>query len=200
MIKLNKLCLALDDQVVFDNVNFNFGRETYLLSGQMHKRKSLLIDEIAKAFISFHPNINYCAERGVVYLPNTAILIENLTVKQNLEFFAGFFKTPLIKTRVIANHFEFEHIISRKVNSLTADIKQLVRIACVCMNMRATVYIFDEIFDHLSKSQISLVKNYLKQLDNDIILIISKQNTHELEEFKPRVINIVDKKLVYEVV
>lgn len=198
MIKLENLDLELDDQVVIEDINFNFGHETYLLSGHMHKRKSKLLQEIAKSYSAYNPNITYSNETGVVYLPDNRILIENLTVKQNLEFFSNFFGTPLVKTRVISNHFEFDNYLNRTINSLSSDLKQLVRIACVCLNVKASVYIFDNIFDHLSKSEISLVKDYLKHFVKDAIFIFSKLNTHELEEFKPRVINIEKKRLVYE--
>lgn len=198
MLKLSKLSLEMDDIQVFEDVNFNFGRQTYLLSGQMYKRKSLLLNEIANSYIEYNPYITYTAENGVAYLPNNRFLIEGLTVKQNLDFFAKFFNTPAIKLRVLINHFELDNIVNRRVNSLTPDLIQLVRISCVLLNSTATVFLFDNIFNNLSKSQIDLVKDFLKRLEHENTLIFAKLNTHEIEDFNPRIINIVDKKLVYE--
>lgn len=200
MIKLTNYNLVMDDLIVLEDINFYFGRETYLLAGPMVKRKTLLIDELAHSYISYHQGIQYVAERGVVYLPNTKILIEGLTVKQNLEFFAKFFGTSNLKMRVIINNFELDNILDRKINSLTPDLKQLVRISCVILNVGASVYLFDNIFDNLIKSQIDLVKDYLKMIASSSTIIFSKLNTHEIEEFNPRIIKIENKKLVYEVV
>lgn len=197
MIKLTNYNLTMDDNLVFDNVDFFFGRQTYLLAGQMHKRKSLLISELARAFVEYTPGVDFVLETGIGYLPNNRFLIESLTVKQNLEFFTKFFNIPSIKIKVIINHFELENIANRKVNSLTPDLIQLVRIACVFLNTKASVYLLDNIFNNLNKGQIDLVKNFLKLLEGDNTIIISKLNTHEIEEFNPRIIEIVDKKLVY---
>lgn len=199
MIRLQNYNLIMDDLVVLENINFYFGRETYLLAGPMVKRKRLLIDQLAQSYTSYHDGIEYFAESGVVYLPNNKILIEGLTVKQNLEFFARFFNTSNLKMRVIINNFELENILNREINSLTPDLKQLVRISCVILNVQASVYIFDNIFNNLNKSQIDLVKDYLKMIASNSTIIFSKLNTHEIEEFNPRVIKIENKKLVYEV-
>lgn len=198
MLKLSKLSLEMDDIKVFENINFNFGRQTYLLAGQMYKRKSLLLNEIASSFIVYNPHITYSAENGVAYLPNYQFLIETLTVKQNLDFFTRFFNTPAIKLRVLINHFELDNIVNRRVNSLTPDLIQLVRISCVLLNSTATIFLFDNIFINLNKSQIDLVKDFLKRLEHDNTLIFAKLNKHEIEDFNPRIITIVDKRLVYE--
>lgn len=198
MIKLTNFSLEMDELTVFEDINFYFGHQAYLLSGSMIKRKSLLLEILAEAFTSYHEGIEYIAESGVAYLPNKKILIEGLSVKQNLEFYAKFYSTPHIKVRVIINHFELEHLLDRKVNTLSADATQLVRIACVLINTKASVYLLDNIFDNLKKNQIDLVKNYLKLICDDSILIFSKHNTHEIEDFNPRVVEIKQKKLVYE--
>lgn len=198
MIKLTNFSLEMDDLIIFEDVNFYFGRQSYLLAGSMVKRKGLLLEVLAEAFTSYYEGIEYVAESGVAYLPNKKILLEGLSVKQNLEFYAKFYNTPHIKVKVIINHFELGHLLDRKVNTLTTDAIQLVRIACVLINTKASVYLLDNIFNNLKKSQIDIVKNYLKIICKDSILIFSKLNTHEIEDFNPRVVKIEQKKLVYE--
>lgn len=187
----------MDDITVLEDINFFFGRQTYLLAGTMVKRKSLLLDVLAHAYVYFEQGIEYSAESGIIYLPNKKILIDGITVKQNLEFFARFFNTPSIKIKVIVNNFELDHILDRKVNTLSADMRQLVRISCVMLNTSASVYLLDNIFDNLNKSQIDIVKNYLSLVSSNSMIIFSKLNTHEIEEFNPRIIEINNKKLVY---
>lgn len=197
MIKLTNFNLVMDDITVLEDINFFFGRQTYLLAGTMVKRKSLLLDVLAHAYVYFEQGIEYSAESGIIYLPNKKILIDGITVKQNLEFFARFFNTPSIKIKVIVNNFELDHILDRKVNTLSADMRQLVRISCVMLNTSASVYLLDNIFDNLNKSQIDIVKNYLNLVSSNSMIIFSKLNTHEIEEFNPRIIEIKNKKLVY---
>lgn len=96
----------LDDLTVLEDINFNFGRETYLLAGRMVKRKNALLEELAFAASKYNPNIKYHAENGVVYLPTNPILIEGLTVKQNIQFYSRFFGTTHMKVKVLINHFE----------------------------------------------------------------------------------------------
>lgn len=197
MIKLNKFNLKMDDLTVLEDIDFFFGRQSYLLSGPMVKRKSLLLEVLSHAFVYYQKGVEYVAESGVIYLPDNQFLIEGMTVKQNLEFFARFFNTPKIKYKVIVNNFELDNILDRKINSLSPDMEQLVRISCAMLNTTASVYLLDNIFNHLNKSQIDLVKNYLKLMTSNCIIIFSKLNTHEIEEFNPRVIEIKQKKLVY---
>ncbi|WOO87457.1 hypothetical protein RZE82_00530 [Mollicutes bacterium LVI A0039] len=198
MIKITNLNMYMDDQIVLEDINMYFGRETYLLNGQMHKRKTLFIDKLATSFIKYNSNIEYVGESGIVYLPRYQILMQDLTVQQNIDFFAKFFNTPSIKVKVIINHFELDNFLNRKIDSLSSDTKQLVRIVCVFLNINASVYLLDNITEHLSRAQIDLVKMYLKQVDTNCTLIFSKLNSHGIEEFNPRILNIVDKKFVYE--
>lgn len=198
MIELKNYTMKLDDQVVLSNINFHFGKQTYLLKGHMHKRKSKLLNELAKGFTSYNQGIKFSNESGIAYLPNKQFLLENLTVKQNLDFFGKFFNAQSIKIKVISNHFELDDIANRQVTSLSLGVRQLLRIACVCLNTHASIYLFDDLFNSLSKSQIDIVKKYLKLIELDNTIIISKLNKHEIEDFKPRLIQIVNKKLQYE--
>lgn len=198
MVTIKNYDLYMDDLMVLENISINFGRQVYLLSGQMHKRKSLLLNQIANAYTSYNSKIKYCNESGVAYLPSSRFLIDNLTIKQNIEFFGKFFGCSAIQMRVIINHFELDSYANRKVNSLSADIKQLVRIACAVLNTRASVYLFDNIFINLNNSQVNIVKTYLNRLVDENTIIISKLNDHQLRDFNPRSIEIVSKKLVYK--
>ncbi len=198
MINLNNLNLSLDDIPVFEDTNFHFGREMYILTGTMRKRKSLLISELADAYLSYNKSISYVAERGIVYLPTTKMLIESLTIKQNLDFFANFFNTSYYKVSEIVHHFELDSILNRKVNSLTSDIKQLVKIACVFLNTDASVYLLDDLFIHLNKHQMDIVKDYFKTIKQTSTIIIAKNNIVGLEEFNPRLVKIENKQLVFE--
>lgn len=198
MINIDKLNLYLDDQLVFEDISFYFGRQMYILTGNLKKRKSLFISELADSYLSYNQSITYIAERGIVYLPTTKILIEPLTVKQNLDFFGKFFGTSYYKINVIIHHFELEPFLNRRVNSLTNDIKQLVRIACVILNTNATVYLFDDLFIHLNKHQMDLVKDFFKTIETNSTIIIAKNNAIGLEEFNPRLVVIENKKLVFE--
>lgn len=199
MIKISDLSLKLENQVVLEDVNLYLGKETYLLTGTMYKRKSIIINELARAANVYNKNILYNYENEIAYLPNKQILMTNLTVKQNLEFFAKFFKTIASDERKIIDHFDLYNILERKVDSLTFDLKQLVRIACVFLNTNASVYLLDNVFEHLNKSQIDLVKSYLYPIKDETTIIFSKSNVIGIEEFNPRILNIVNKKLVYEV-
>lgn len=198
MVTIKNYNLYMDDLMVLEDISINLGHQVYLLSGQMHKRKSLLLNEIANAYTSYNSNIKYSNESGVAYLPNSRFLIENLTIKQNIEFFGKFFGCSNIQVRVISNHFELDGYIDRKVNSLAADIKQLVRIACAVLNTNASVYLFDNLFLNLNNSQVNIVKSYLNRLVDENTIIISKLNDHHLTDLNPRSIEIVDKKLVFK--
>lgn len=198
MIKLKNANIILDDLIVLEDINFNFGRETYLLAGRMVKRKNALLEELAFAASKYNPNIRYHAENGVVYLPTNPILIEGLTVRQNIQFYSRFFGTTHMKVKVLINHFEIENILERKVKGLNVDVIKLVQVICVFLNTEATVYLLNDPFANLNKYQIDLIKTYLKQIERDITIIFSKLNSHEIEEFKPRIIEIRDKKLVFE--
>lgn len=198
MIKLKDFNLEMNDTFVLENVDFNFGKETYIIIGSLFKRKSLLLDSLAKAFVERNQGVKYAFEKSIVYLPKSDILFNKLSVKQNIDFYSNFFGIKASFKNSLIEHFELTSILDRSIYSLTSDLKQIVKIVCAFLNNKASVYILDSPFDNLSKSQIYMVKEYLKTIRNNSTIIISKQNIFGLEDFSPRIINIKDKKLVFE--
>lgn len=198
MIKISNYDLIMDGQIAIENININFGHETYLLAGHMNKRKAALINEIANSYAVYNEQIQYLAESGIVYLPNHKMLIENLTVRQNIEFFARFFRANASTSQKIISHFEIDNIMNRYISSLSPDHIQIVRIICAFHNTQASVYLLENLFADLNQNQISQVKDYLLPFRNQAIIIIAKTNAHQIEEFNPRVIKIENKNLCFE--
>lgn len=198
MIKLKDFNLEMNDQFVLENVDFNFGKETYVIIGSLFKRKSLLLDSLAKAFVERNQGIKYAFENSIVYVPKSDILFNKLSVKQNIDFYSNFLKVKTSFKNSLIEHFELDGILDRSIYSLTSDLKQVVKVVCAFLNKKASVYILDSPFDNLSKSQIYMVKEYLKTIKNNSTIIISKQNILGLEGFSPRIVNIQNKKLVFE--
>lgn len=198
MVELRNFDLYIDEQKVLSNININFGKEAYLLSGRLYKRKSMLLNTIANSFKSYTPRIKFSFETDISYLPNSKFLFEALDVKDNIYFYSKLFDVSDDHVQEIIQLFGLETYLKRKIYSLPNDLRQLVRIACVLVNNNASVLLLDNLFENLNKSQISIVKSYIKDKKSKCTLIFSKLNNHEIEEFNPRILTIEDKNLIFE--
>ncbi len=186
MITVKNLKLTLDDQNVLENCNINFGCQLYIISGNLYKRKSLLLETLAHGYRFYNPQIKYYDETGVIYLPNQNILLDNLTVLQNLEYYQSIFKSSKSDVALIIDRFKLNPILNRKVNNLVKEHRQLVRISCALLNNKASVLILDDPFIDLSNSEILIVKNYFKEIQFLKTIIIGQTTLHHLEDLHPR--------------
>lgn len=196
MIKIKDYSFFYDGQPTLNNANLNIGHQMYVFSGNLNKRKSTILEDIAKAFYSYNQNILYSNESSVIYLPGYRFLLNELTLQENIVYFSKILNinTNIVEEIVIA--FKLESILTRKVSNLSIGQKQMARICCAFLNYRASVVILDQPFRDLEKEDINLVKKYINTNFKNKSIIISKNSIIDLEEFNPRQIIIKDNKLL----
>lgn len=195
MITVSKLDVILDDRVVLEDCNINFGKQTYIITGGLYKRESAFLEKLAMAYRFYNPHITYSSESGVCYLPTNKILIDNFTVIQNLYYYLNFYKVDKIAAENIIVEFNLEDIRNRKVSTLNRGQKQVVRICCAIVNSEASVVILDEPFRDLARSESNALKQYLRNMQNKKTIIFTKTNTNNVEDLNARQININKRKL-----
>lgn len=192
MISLQNYTIEIDDRIVVKDANISFGRKTYLIAGDLYKRKTTLLRDIAASFHNYNPQVRYYSESGIIYLPDEQILINNFTVLQNLNYYSLVFKTNKDYIDVIIKDFDLYQILHKNIRTLTTEHKQMVRIACAMLNEKASVILLDNPFNNLQQSDIDLIKAHLNKFVRIKTIIILKNTIHNLEEFEPTILEFVD--------
>ncbi len=198
MLSIKNLQLQLDDIIVFENLTINFGHQTYLLSGHLDKRKSLLLKTLANSYTKTNKSINYQNETGIIYYPKEDILYRNLSVKQNIDFFSKLFASNNNHIKALIEKFNLNDWLDRNIYDLPTEVKKIVKVVCIFLNEYGSVYLLDGIFDDLSKTNIRIIKDYIKTIKCKPIILITKNNHHELEDLSCREIYIDNKQLHFK--
>lgn len=198
MIRIRNYNVLFEEQVVIRDVNVNLGHQMYIFTGQLSKRKSAILEDIAHAFHSYNPHIIYSNETSVIYLPNYKFLLDKLTLEQNICYFTNMYGLDSKIVDEIISTLKLESILNRRIDTISLAQKQMARICCSFLNYRASIIILDQPFTDLQKDDINLVKKYINNNLQNKTIIISKNSLIDLEEYKPRRVIIEDLTLKIE--
>lgn len=205
----------------FENVNLKFVKDYYALCnvnllfeegkiynivGESASGKASILRCISKLEDTYTGVITYNnldikqydfeKELGVGYIPQIPVLLENKTVKENLEY--------VVKNRQIVQTSEMEYFVFQVLKSFNLDmnkdkkVKKLDffnkhKISFARLSMRKlNILLIDNIFDMLGKEEtmefFGHIKNYL--IHENCICIIASSTSLEDYEKDIKVINI----------
>lgn len=127
------------------------------------------------------------------YVPQVPILIDYLTVKDNIELWKSVYK--LDNTSNIPDFLEIDDMKNKKISNLSGGMKKKVSIAVALLNAPDFI-IFDEAFAALDQKTVTSMLTYLKS-KNDIGILYSSHSIYEIAELCNRAMVLKSGKVEY---
>ncbi len=128
MLKLNNVTFSRGKKKILENLSFKVGEgECAVLVGANGTGKSTALSLIADVIKPASGNIEKSGKIG--YVPQESALFEDITVLDNLKFFAKLAKCQLPDTYP----FSVNEYLNKRVSTLSGGMKKQVSIACALL-------------------------------------------------------------------
>ena len=192
MIEIKNVCKEYDGNTILNNINVNFNEgHIYGLIGRNGSGKTVLLNMICGFIYPSDGEIlidKKNIHKNKIFAPNTRALIEkpkflsNMSGYKNLELLANINK--LITEDDINNTLRDVDLFDEKdklYNKYSLGMKQKLGIAQVLME-NPKIMIFDEPFNGLDEQSSKKLRNLLKNIKNDKIIIIATHIKDDIED------------------
>ena len=196
-IDIKNINKSFKGNLILNNVNMHLEiGNIYGFSGRNGSGKSVLLKVLTGLYkadsgsVSINDKeINYQEE----FIKNLGVLIEgpkffsNLTGFENLKFLASI--KNKVKEDDILNILEIVNLIDekdKKYNKYSLGMKQKLGIAAAIME-NPDILILDEPFNGIESVSVSKIKNYLKEIKKNKIIILSTHIKEDLEELSDHI-------------
>lgn len=176
---------------ILNNISFEVNNGNIIgLIGKNGVGKSTLLSILSTLIIDYEGNIKLDKiniksnlneyRENIGYVPQKAVLFEELTVKENLDFFYNE-KVPLFSKERVVFALELNLYMDKKIKILSEGLKNRVNIAIGIIN-NPDILIMDEPLVGVSLGIKRKVYNLFKQLSSEGKSII--MSTHELDSLE----------------
>ena len=196
-LEIKNISKKFNDNLVLDNINMQLtSNNIYGFSGRNGSGKSVLLKIISGLYFPTTGNI-FLNDKKIDYhekfLPSLGVLIEspkffhNLTCYENLEIIGNISKK--IEKEDILRVLEIVNLISekdKKFSKCSLGMKQKLGIASAIIN-DPDILILDEPFNGIEEASVLKIKEYLKSIKNNKIIILSTHNKEDLEELSKQI-------------
>lgn len=192
MIEIKNVCKEYDGNTILNNINVNFNEgHIYGLIGRNGSGKTVLLNMICGFIYPSDGEIlidKKNIHKNKIFAPNTRALIEkpkflsNMSGYKNLELLANINK--LITEDDINNTLRDVDLFDEKdklYKKYSLGMKQKLGIAQVLME-NPKIMIFDEPFNGLDEQSSKKLRNLLKNIKNDKIIIIATHIKDDIED------------------
>lgn len=190
MLAAKGLTLAYGKKNILEDVSFSLraGQAAALL-GENGSGKSTLLCTLAGIL---EPKSGELTVRGrIVYLPQETALIEELTLADNLKFFASLAGCPVPDTLP----FGADSLRKMRIQKMSGGMKKLCSIACTLLT-EADIYLFDEPCAALDKAHREMFLDYTKALAAaGKTVLYAAHGREEYMRFADTLLTIADKKV-----
>lgn len=161
-------------------ITFFMGRGTNLgLIGPIGSGKTTLL-RILAGILEADGRIEMPTSEPAGYMPASGGLINELTVRENLDIWRRAAHTSKTEFDMILKSLGITRIINRKTGALSSGLKKIVLFACSVAG-RPPVVLLDEPFVHLDIESCMKVQKVIKEYLAESTVIISSHNLEYLE-------------------
>ena len=127
--------------------------------------------------------------------PQETSVANNLTVKENLEFFANIYKTQTETINEVVNIFKLTDVLTQKAKTLSGGYKRRLSIA-IALISKPKILFLDEPTLGLDVFARRELWKIIKKLKKDITIILTSHYLEEIEHLCDRVAVLSDGKLL----
>ena len=196
-LEIKNISKKFNDNLVLDNINMQLtSNNIYGFSGRNGSGKSVLLKIISGLYFPTTGNI-FLNDKKIDYhenlLPSLGVLIEspkffhNLTCYENLEIIGNISKK--VEKEDILRVLEIVNLISekdKKFSKCSLGMKQKLGIASAIIN-DPDILILDEPFNGIEEASVLKIKEYLKSIKKNKIIILSTHIKEDLEELSDQI-------------
>ena len=204
MISISNLTKKFSKKIIFSNFNYKFNDTgLYIISGESGVGKTTLLNLITGIIEPDCGIIKYSKEIGNIH-KNTSYIFQNLNLFDNLSVYENIVLVEKIRNEVLSEEY-VDSILKKlgilelkdeKVFNLSGGEKQRLSISLAII-FKSKVIIADEPTSSLDEKNMYTILSILKELSNDILVIISTHDKKIIDNYADEVINL-DKMSDYE--
>lgn len=136
---------------------------------------------------------NILKRPNIGYLPANLGLMEELSVQENLEFWAKTYHCQKESVQIIANRLKIENILNKRVCELSSGLKMKVAFAAAVIGTPEFL-ILDEPFVNLDIENCLLLCDFLQNYPINACIVISSHNPDYMEKLCNLVLFLKDGK------
>lgn len=133
--------------------------------------------------------------KKISYVPQVPILIDYLTVKDNLKLWASVYNIKKLSDILVPSCLNISEMYNKKISDLSGGMQKKVSIAIALMS-KPDFIIMDEAFAALDSKTIMQLMQYLKN-ETNMGIIYSSHSIHEIIEICDRIIVIKNGSVSY---
>lgn len=190
-IEIKNVSKKFKNNLVLDKVNLTFTTgHIYGLKGRNGSGKSVFLKILAGLYTPSEGEVLFDNKKfnpKKEYPPNMRALIENPTFFTNMTGYENLKLLAKIQGKIsdkeILEALELVNLISekdKKYNKYSLGMKQKLGIAQVFME-NPEILILDEVFNGLEENTVLKLKDYLKEIKKEKIIIITSHQKEDLE-------------------
>lgn len=183
---MNEISLSFDDKVIFNNLNYEFHNNIYLLQGESGVGKTTLLNMICGYIEPTNGSIEKCSEKRINYLFQDHMLFHNLTVKENIyiKIIALNLDDEIVKKKTMEASMKFgiENMLDKLVGTLSGGERQRVQLAILSLN-DCDIILLDEPIANLDRKNSKMIMDYILEIKDKLIIIVSHQYIKTSNEY-----------------
>lgn len=186
IVEMNNVCLQYDKKIIFDCINYEFNNSVYLLQGESGVGKTTLLNMICGYISPDKGSIQYSNVNKINYLFQDYMLFHNLTVRDNLymKYVALEKKENEFEKYAVeaARKFGMDSMLNKVVGTLSGGERQRVQLAIMSLE-EYDVILMDEPIANLDRRNSKVIMDYVKEIQNKLIIIVSHQYINPSENY-----------------
>lgn len=199
MIELIDVCYEIENQCIFEQVNYQFEKGMYIVQGESGIGKTTLLNIIYGYKTPFSGRIRLQEKIKMRYLFQEDMIFQNLTLLEN--FFMkcdaiGIVEERMEKIQALCIQYGIKDKLNCRICTLSGGERKRAQIAMLGLE-EFDVLLLDEPIANLDKKNSNIIIQLLLEMKDKTIIIVSHQKI-ELADKRAKLIKIKDKKL-YEV-
>lgn len=174
LININK---SYEDKVIFKNFNYDFKEGFYFISGSSGQGKTTLLKMIA-SLEDYEGKI--IGNEDVAILFQEDRLLEEFSVFNNLKLVKNDLKKE--EAKALIKELRLDCDLDDSVSQLSGGMKRRLAILR-CLLLEAKVYLFDEAFKGIDKTNAMIVASFIKKRCQDKLVLWASHHKEEIAYF-----------------